>query len=496
MAAITKAFTAIADTAVDPDSPVDTALVTALRDNTTHLREWLGASFYAGAAQDHAHDGTDSALVEIGPNLLRNGSFENGESSWTFTDYSGGSHAISAAEYIHGIKSLAITSTVLANGGGYAESNEYVPVGGSQFLSFEIWRWASVANISSKCEVVWYDNAKAQISVTAVYSDTNTPTAKTLVQTGLQAPSTARYARLRVTGGVPGTGTATGTVYFDGGLIGRTYVVEPLIGPAAVTEPKLGAASVTQSRLKTTTSSGSSAGAGSKIVSLAGGTYSWWTMSADSSDGAGGAFGNNDTGAGVIGITIGGSGPTLYWDERYVQASPPYTHGPLFVFLALDASGKITWSQVAPDPPWAYHGPTDITPQYFRKGKAYRLVKKINGLSMHAAMRDPATLTALMSGTAKVTEEEVEITLAYKDSDMAVMPHPFVGNNLTGLRVVLLEPGTTLMERLAGFCDCDEAREARNLILDGKLIIDNTPLAIPNTPPGVMPVRARWKLTS
>ena len=45
MAAITKAFTAIADSAVDPDSPVDTALVTALRDNTTHLREWLGARF-------------------------------------------------------------------------------------------------------------------------------------------------------------------------------------------------------------------------------------------------------------------------------------------------------------------------------------------------------------------------------------------------------------------------------------------------------------------
>jgi len=63
MTAITKSFTAIADSAVDPDSPIDTALVTALRDNTTHLREWLGASYYAGAVQDHKHDGTDSALV-------------------------------------------------------------------------------------------------------------------------------------------------------------------------------------------------------------------------------------------------------------------------------------------------------------------------------------------------------------------------------------------------------------------------------------------------
>lgn len=488
MAAITKAFTVIADSATDPDSPVDTALITGLRDNDIHNREWLGASYYGGAVQDHNHDGVNSAMVEIGPNYLRNGSAESDGAGWTFTDYSGGSNAISSSQRQHGAKSFSFTSTVLANGGGWAESNEHVPCGGLQFLSVEGWRWASVVNVSCKAELVWYDAAKAQISTSSVFSDTNTATTAALVQTGIQVPSTARYVRLRITGGVPGTGTATGTIYFDGWMIGRTYVVEALLGPAAVT----------QSKLKTTTASGSFGTSTFRAAyALTGGTYSWWTMSAADND-RGLAFGyDSNTAAGTLGFSgvLAGIESTGYVDERYVQASPPYNNGPLFVHLAFDSNGNIKHSRVAPDPIHAYHGPTDITPQSWRGDKAFRLVKKINGLSMHAALRDPATRRALMTGTAKVTEEEMEITLAYKDADMAVMPHPFIGNELTGLTVVMLEPGTPLMERLADFCDCGEAREVRNLILDGKLIIDNAPLAIPNTPPGVMAVRARWKLT-
>jgi microcystin-dependent protein len=66
--AISKGWVAIADTAVDPDSPIDAALMTGLRDDVVHLREWLGASYFAGAIQDHNHDGVNSAAVagEIG----------------------------------------------------------------------------------------------------------------------------------------------------------------------------------------------------------------------------------------------------------------------------------------------------------------------------------------------------------------------------------------------------------------------------------------------
>ena len=279
--------------------------------------------------------------------------------------------------------------------------------------------------------------------------------------------------------------------------LGALAVTEGKLGALAVTEGKLGASAVAQGKLKTTTASGSVAINNSSVsYTLVGGQYSWWTGSSSldgvPSPAATARFGNGNVAAGVIGLFSEGN-VTFYCDERYVQASPPYNNGPLFVHLAFDSNGKIVHSRIAPDPPWAYHGPTDITPQFWRAGKTFRLVKKINGLSMHAALRDPATRRALLAGTATVTEEEVEITLSYKDNDIAIVPHPFGGNDLTGLRVVMLKPGTALMRRLAEFCDCGAAREARELILAGELIIDNEPLTVPGSPPGVMVVAARLK---
>lgn len=280
------------------------------------------------------------------------------------------------------------------------------------------------------------------------------------------------------------------------GAAGAPNIATAAITALAVTEAKIAASAVAQGKLKTTTATGSvSVGPGAaNTYSLTGGTYAWWTAGAN---GATITFGDaSNPAAGVLGVynTGGGTG-TFEVDERYVQASPPYNNGPLFVHLALDSLGKIVHSRIAPDPIHAYHGPTNIAPQYYKKGKPYRKVKKINGLSEHAALRDPVTLAAILAGTATVTEDEVEITLDYKDSDAVLFPHPFIGNDLTGLTVVMLEPGTILMQKLAEFCDCGEAREVRDLIIKDKLIIENTPLAVPKVPKEVMVVRAKWKLT-
>lgn len=64
MTAISKAWVTMTDAATDADSPIDQALMQGYRDDLVHLREWLGASYYPGAAQDHSHDGVNSALVE------------------------------------------------------------------------------------------------------------------------------------------------------------------------------------------------------------------------------------------------------------------------------------------------------------------------------------------------------------------------------------------------------------------------------------------------
>ena len=61
MTAPSKNFTVISDGDIDPDSPVTTNLMTALRDNDIHLEEWLGDGYTA--AKDHNHNGTNSKKV-------------------------------------------------------------------------------------------------------------------------------------------------------------------------------------------------------------------------------------------------------------------------------------------------------------------------------------------------------------------------------------------------------------------------------------------------
>lgn len=216
MTAISKSWVSIADASVDPDSPLDTTLMTALRDDLVHLREWLGAGYTAGAVQNHNHDGANSEIIEIGSNAIRNGSFETGTTGWTMANYSGGSNAVQTSGASHGKKCWAATSTVLANGGASAISGEFVSVSAGDVVNVAAKLHASVANISAKVQIIWYDSADAQVSTSDAISYTNTPTSATLVYGAAVAPATARSYKINLIGGVPATGSATGTVYFDG----------------------------------------------------------------------------------------------------------------------------------------------------------------------------------------------------------------------------------------------------------------------------------------
>lgn len=220
MPAISKAWVTIADTAVDPDSPLDAALMTGLRDDLVHLREWIGAGYTGGAVQDHNHDGVNSAPIDVGTNNLKNGSFEFDLSGWTSTPYTGGTIAINTANDMDGAKCLAITSTVLANGGGDVVSSGFSPVTGGQNYPFHVTVKASAANVSSRAEVIWYDDAQAQISASQIFDRANTETAATSIKAAVVAPATARYCKVKLIGGVPAAGLAVGTINFDGVSIG------------------------------------------------------------------------------------------------------------------------------------------------------------------------------------------------------------------------------------------------------------------------------------
>lgn len=58
-----KSWTDIADFQVDADSPIDTTLMTEIRDNLIYTKEWLGHNYTA--ARDHDHDGLNSKSVVL-----------------------------------------------------------------------------------------------------------------------------------------------------------------------------------------------------------------------------------------------------------------------------------------------------------------------------------------------------------------------------------------------------------------------------------------------
>lgn len=215
MTAPTKNWTSVPDTALDSDSPIDEIARIAARDNDEHLRQWLGGSFTP--VQNHNHDGVNSALIEVGPNYLRNGNFESGTTGWTLTPYTGGTTATGTSNEVDGTTGLVITSTVAANGGGKAESG-FMPVSGGQIRQFMMVIKASGATVPIKAEALWYDDTQASISATTIISVTASPTSNRLVVRRLTAPATARYCKVRLE--LPTGAGGTGSIYFDDVFVG------------------------------------------------------------------------------------------------------------------------------------------------------------------------------------------------------------------------------------------------------------------------------------
>jgi len=256
--------------------------------------------------------------------------------------------------------------------------------------------------------------------------------------------------------------------------------------PGSVYLRNMTPASVNQSALKTTTASGNvsvSASSGNSYT-LTGGTYSWWTASGTAASISGILFGNGDVAAGLIGVhnTAPGVSNTFYVDERYVQASPPYNLGdgdiPLFIFILMNKNGDITGTSIAPDPPWAYHGPTDI-----KTGK--QQVK-----SFIDCLDNPSSIEGYFKKDKyKIIPEGHE----RKNADMNLFPHPF-NNVRSDETVIMIDPFCDVCDKLYQVQQTENARIVRNAILKDALIIDNQSLKC-KAPNGVMPVSARWKLT-
>ncbi len=186
--------------------------------------------------------------------------------------------------------------------------------------------------------------------------------------------------------------------------------------------------------------------------------------------------------------------------QRYVQASPPYDLGdgevPLFIFARVDAAGNILNTYVAPEPPWANNGPTNIRPDFEdRAGRKFR--RRLVVPNIRAGLDGTkATRAALEAALAEPQFELVEITQAMKQADMPLIPHPWLGNDLTGQTIVLLDPIADMTHKLLmlheQIAEANADESIGELLHDGYMKIDNAGLSRA-CPPGVRACAAAWK---
>jgi len=260
----------------------------------------------------------------------------------------------------------------------------------------------------------------------------------------------------------------------------------------------MGANSVKQAELKTTTGDLTTT-ATSSVQIGAGGDYGFWPTI--KSSGAGTRYVVSPmspwTQAGVIAAVsvastlkqlfyLGSDGAdTLTVRSRYVQASPPYDMGDgpvhsFFYAIINNSTGLVESYYHAPDPPWANNGPTNIRPDRIdsKTGKQYKTLATLN-----------PDLKRIMDADF-LQETEVEITTEFKNSDMSLIPHPFGLGKTDKKSIVLLDPMSTVVERLETIKNA--GGDAAEIIYGNYLNIGNSELGR-GRPDGVMSVSVAMK---
>lgn len=285
-----------------------------------------------------------------------------------------------------------------------------------------------------------------------------------------------------------------------------------------ITQGMLGDASVGQGELKSASQIDSEAALGnglSHATAASGGTYTFnvfWSAATGLADLRYVAHlsTNTYTTTSVL-RNNAGTASNIYFNSRYIQASPPYDLGsgeiPLFVFVSLDAGGRIVGVNVAPDPPWANNGPTplnplhprvrsDVDPESRARRPRWLRVPKQGRPGPGAGKNEiDAYLARLADPGNPEHYQEIEITQAVKNRDMALIPHPWQASEIIGAgSVVLLDPCCDLMERLLHIHEAGMADEqVSDLLMNDWLRIDTRTELDVARPPGVRSLPVQWR---
>lgn len=290
---------------------------------------------------------------------------------------------------------------------------------------------------------------------------------------------------------------------------GAPKIQQAAIGPGAIGQSQLKSQS---SGILTLTTNASG---GSVSVILPGGQYGFWPQSRmtglpnDGNDdrnyvlglrGWINQFATNPSSpdpalASYISLSSSGGTAACQVSQRYTTASAPYDIGngdiPLFVFIHLDAQGKILATYIADSPPWAYNGPTDISPDVVEMegGRIVKKKKVIDQTRRPQHPKDGGDPEAYVAWLASPSLKLVEIDHSIKNADMNLIPHPFP-HIAQGEKVVLLEPSGKMIEQLTALKEAGE--NISELITEGYILIGDEILDC-YKPNNVCIHRSRWK---
>ena len=305
-------------------------------------------------------------------------------------------------------------------------------------------------------------------------------------------------------------GVTNGNSHNHVGGDGGSIAFSSLTG--SISSGQIPSSTITQSKLSLSlqqTTGSVSSGNGTNVA-FTGGTYSLgWGVS-------GNFIGLDAICANTSGYYAGvriqnpDTSPHNYWlQARYVNASPPYDLGDGvlsslndFIYLIIDNNtNEVVGVDVANALPWIYNGPTKTTAdRYGKDGKQYInrfiLPPALQNKPMpNAPIQQRVAFQRAMAEFRKTPEiKEEELLPLDKNADWEKIPHPFVGGDLTGKTVVLVDPLSPIIEELSLLRENGYGEDITKMIMEGYLDIGSTALQRKG-PAGLMIVDANWKLT-
>ena len=162
---------------------------------------------------------TSTSITES--NFIANGSFEDGGSTtptgWTRSTPPSGGTSAQDTDSAHGLYSWKFTSA--GSGAGNLITDAFFNVAEGRTFDV-IWQMkSSVADVRNLVEIVWYDDADAEISASSLYDDSATNPTSWTTKNALATPvSTAVRAKFRLTG-CHSSDATPGSTWFDGVLV-------------------------------------------------------------------------------------------------------------------------------------------------------------------------------------------------------------------------------------------------------------------------------------